>query len=142
MQPNVRKGFISIQDAVELINSDKRDSAKVDTKWLVKHIDWIEEKHNFRIPLLKTTEDKRTVRIGSKYVEVIDEYDKASLKRAIRNHYRDMVGHEYEAQNVRAVSSIADDDHGASVRPRKAKPIAKEGQLITGETITTNGADL
>lgn len=143
MQPTLPKGFISIQEAVTLINSDTRSDAKVDTKWLVEHIDWIEDKHNFRIPLMKTTSDKKVVKIGSKYVEIRDAYDREALKRAIRDHYRDMVGHEYAAQNVRAVSSVADDEVGSGVRPRKAKPIAKEGQTIgTGETITTNGANL
>lgn len=142
MQPT-RKGFITIEEAVTLINSDTRSDAKVDTKWLVSHIDWIEEKHNFRIPLMKTTADKKTIHTGSKFVEVLDDYDKATLKRAIRNHYRDMVGHEYEAPVVRATSTVADDEVGSGVRPRKSKPIAKEGAIIgTGETITTNGADM
>jgi hypothetical protein len=143
MQPATRPGFLSLEDAVALINSDSRSDAKVDTKWLVSHIDWIEEAHNFRIPLLKTTSDKRIVPCGSKYVEVTGGYEKETLKRTIRNHYRDMVGHEYDAPKVHAVSSVADDEVGTGVRPRRSKPIAKEGQAIgTGETITTNGANL
>lgn len=143
MQPTLPKGFISIDEAVTLINSDTRESAKVDTSWLVRHIDWIEEAHNFRIPLLKTTADKKIAKCGSKYVQILSAYDKEVLKRAIRNHYRDLVGHEYQKQNVRAVSSVVDDEVASGARPRKAKPIAKEGAVIgTGETITTNGANL
>lgn len=143
MQPTLPKGFISIEEAVDLINSDTRADAKVDTKWLVGHIDWIEEAHNFRIPLMKTTSDKKVVPIGSKFVEVRDAFERETLKRAIRNHYRDMVGHEYNAPVVRAMSSVADDEVAGGVRPRRSKPIAKEGQVIgTGETITTNGANL
>lgn len=143
MQPTLPKGFISIQEAVELINSDTRANAKVDTKWLVSHIDWIEVAHNFRIPLLKTTANKEIEKIGSKYVEIRDAYDRETMKRAIRDHYRDMVGREYAAPTVRAVSSVVDDEVAGGARPRKSKPIAKEGQTIgTGETITTNGANL
>lgn len=142
MQPTLPKGFISIDEAIALIHSDKRDDAKVDTKWLVSHIDWIEEAHNFRIPLLKTTTDKKIAKIGSKYVEVRTAYDREALKRAIRDHYRDMVGHEYQAQTVRATSTVVDDEVAGGARPRKSKSIAKEGQIITGETITTNGANL
>lgn len=143
MQPQLPKGFISLTDAATLINSDTRSDAKVDTKWLVSHIDWIEEAHNFRIPLMKTTSDKKVVRNGSKFVEIRTSYDKEFLKKIIRDHYRDMVGHEFEAPTVRAVSSVADDEVGSGVRPRRSRPIAKEGQTIgTGETITTNGADL
>lgn len=144
MQPTLPNGFITVEDAAALIHSDTRTEAKVDTKWLVSHIDWIEEAHNFRIPLMKTTADKKVVQIGSKYVTITTSYEKEFLKKVIRDHYRDMVGHEYNAPAVKAVSSVADDEQGGgNVRPRKSKPIAKEGTVIgTGETITTNGADL
>lgn len=145
MQPALPKGFISIDDAIELINSDTRSNAKVDTKWLVQHIDWIEEAHNFNIPLVKSDpKSKRGISVvGWKAVQIMNSYDKEVMKRAIRNHYRDMVGREYQAPAVRAVSSVADDEVSTGVRPRRAKPIAKEGQAIgTGETITTNGANL
>lgn len=144
MQPTLPNGFISIEDAVKLIQSDTRTDAKVDTKWLVSHIIWIEEAHNFRIPLMKTTSDKKVVPCGSKYVMVMTTYDKEVLKKAIRDHYRDMVGHEYDEPTVRAVSTVADEEQtGGAVRPRKSKSIAKEGAIIgTGETIKTNGADL
>lgn len=142
MQPALPKGFISIGEAVELINSDSREEAKVDIKWLVGHVDWIEEAHNFRIPLLKT-KDGKLLKCGSKFVQIMNSYDKEVMKKVIRDHYRDLVGREYQAQNVRAVSSVADDTVAGGVRPRKSKPIAKEGQVIgTGETITTNGANL
>ena len=144
MNPTLPKGFISIDEAVALIHSDTRTNAKVDTKWLVNHMLWIEEAHNFRIPLMKTTSDKKVVQAGSRYVEVRSSYEKEVLKKAIKDHYRDMVGHEYEAKLTRAVSTVADDEQGGgNVRPRRSKSIAKEGAAIgTGETITTNGADL
>lgn len=144
MQPTLPKDFLSIEDAVKLIQSDMRSDAKVDTKWLVSHIVWIEEAHNFRIPLMKTTSDKKVVKNGSRYVYVATSYEKEVLKKAIRDHYRDMVGRDYDAPTVRAVSSVADEEQsGGAVRPRKSKPIAKEGAVIgTGESITTNGADL
>lgn len=144
MQPTLPKGFISVEEAVKLIQSDSRSDAKVDTKWLVGHIDWIEEAHNFRIPLMKTTSDKKVVGIGSRYVSIMTSYEKEFLKKAIRDHYRDMVGHEYDVPVTKAVSTVADEEQsGGAVRPRKSKSIAKEGAVIgTGETITTNGADL
>lgn len=141
MQPTLPKGFITIEEAIKLINSDTRKDAKVDTKWLVSHIDWIEEKHNFRIPLMKTTDKNTVVPNGNRYVEIITSFDKELMKKTIRDHYRDMVGHEYDAPITRAVSSVADEEQsGGAVRPRKSKSIAKEGAVIgSGETITTNG---
>lgn len=144
MQPTLPKDFLTLEQAAELIRSDSRSDAKVDTKWLVLHLDWIEEKHNFNIPLMKTTSDKKVVKTGHKYVEIVTSYDREFLKKVIRDHYRDMVGHEYEAKNVRSTSTVADEeDGGGNVRPRARKPIAKAGAVIgTGETVTTNGADL
>ena len=144
MQPTLPNGFITIEDAVKLIQSDTRSDAKVDTSWLVNHIDWVEEAHTFRIPLMKTTSDKRVISLGSKYVEIMTSYDKEVLKKAIRDHYRDVMGHEYDAPVTKAVSTVADEEQtGGDVRPRKSKSIAKEGAVIgTGETIKTNGADL
>lgn len=144
MQPTLPKDFMSLEEAVALINSDSRSDAKVDTKWMVKHIDWIEEAHNFQIPLMKTTSDKRVESIGKKYVQIVTSYDKELLKKTIRDHYRDMVGREYDAPVTKAVSTVADEEQsGGAVRPRRSKSIAKEGAVIgSGETITTNGADL
>lgn len=141
MQPTLPKGFITLEEFMELIKTDTRSNPTVDTTWMVRHIDWVEENHNFRIPLIKLSADKtRNVRIGSKFVAVRDAYDRESIKRLIRDHFRDLAGHEYRAQTVRAVSSVADDEVGSGVRPRKVKPIAKEGDAIgTGETVTTNG---
>lgn len=158
MQPILPKDFLTIEDAVALINSGTRSDPKVDTKKLVESLDWIEPNHNFRIPLVRmatkeeylelinTTRNphpRELISLGSKYVEIRDGYDMERMKRVIRDHFRDMAGHEYEAQEVRAVSSVADDEVAGGVRPRKAKPIAKKGQTIgTGETITTNGANM
>ena len=144
MQPTLPKGFLSIEDAVKLIQSDTRADAKVDTKKLVQSMIWIEEAHNFRIPLMKTTSDKKVVRNGSRYVYVATSYEKEVLKKAIRDHYRDMVGRDYAAPTVKSVSTVADEEEsGGNVTPRRRKPIAKEGAIVgTGETTTTNGADL
>lgn len=142
MQPTLPKGFISIEEAVALIKSDTRSDAKVNTKWLVSHIDWIEEAHNFRIPLMKTVEGK-AVEIGSRYVAITTSYERELLKKTIRDHYRDMVGREYEEQTTRAISTVSDEEQsGGAVRPRRSKSIAKEGAAISAQNITTNGAEL
>lgn len=142
MNPSLPKGFISITDAVDLIRSETRDNPKVDVSYMAYHKDWIEEAHNFRIPLIKLANNK-IVKNGSKYVEVRSSYDKEVLKKAILDKFRELAGHEFARQNVRAVSSVVDDEVATGARPRRSKPIAKEGQAIgTGETITTNGANL
>ena len=154
----LRTGFISVNDAVALINSDKRDDAKVDTQWLTGHIDWIEEAHNFRIPVVRfaTKEEIEAQRkahpgrrpnglinLGSKYVEITTSYEKELLKKTIRDHYREMAGREYAEETTRGISTVMDEETGNSERPRRTKKtIAKEGETIgTGGSRTTNSAD-
>lgn len=151
-------GFISLDEAVKLIESDTRSDAKVDTQYLVSHLKWIEEDHNFRIPLLRnaTKEEieammknprqrpRSTISAGSVNVYIERPYHAEMLKEVIRKHYREMAGKEYESPTVRSVSSVADEEKtGGAVNPRSDKTIAKEGDTIgTGESMTTNGATL
>ena len=142
MQPNnnLAPGFVSIDDAVDLIKSDTREKPVVDMDYLVSKIVWIEVNHNFRIPKIRrlAPEDVyRTKRgkvvefenIGDVYVAVNTSFEKELLKKTILDKYRELVGHEYKEVGVRAVSTVADDAQGrAAVQPRaNAKPIAKDG---------------
>lgn len=152
-------GFITVEEAVELIKSDTRDDAKVDTQYLVSHIDWIEEAHNFRIPLvrLSTKEEIEAIRkrypgrrpsgltsLGSKTVTIMTAWEKELLKKTIREHYKEMVGRDYEKPTVRGLSSVSDEENsGGTVKPRRSsKTIAKEGETIgSGQSRVTNSAD-
>lgn len=157
MQPtNLAPGFVNIDDAVALIKSDTRANPVVDMDYLVSKIVWIEVNHNFRIPKvrrLKADEIYRTKRgkvveyenTGDVYVAINTNFEKELLKKTILDKYRELVGHEYKEAGVRAVSTVADDAQGrAAVQPRaNAKPIAKEGAVISGgEVITSNGDGL
>lgn len=158
MQNNsLPNGFIEVDKAVELIKSDTRDDAKVDTQWLVGHIDWIEEAHNFRIPTVRlaTREEvnnfmkrypgrrhRGIISTGSKYVQILTSYEKELLKKTIREHYRDMVGRDYEQLSTRGMTTVIDEESGGSEKPRRSKKtIASDGDTIgTGESRTTNSA--
>lgn len=153
---NLPPGFITVEAACELINSDTREKPVVDMDYLVAHTVWIETNHNFRIPkikMLKPEEVRRTKRgkiieyenIGDVYVAVETNYQKELLKKTILDKFKELVGHEYKEIGVRARSTVADDAQGkAAVQPRNnAKPIAKEGAVIGGgEVISSNGENL
>lgn len=141
-------GFVTIERAIEVINSDTRKDAKVDTQYLVSHLKWIEEAHNFRIPLLRnaTPEEieemrknprlkgrvRSTVPNGDLYVEVDTVYHAEMLKEAIKSHYRDMVGQDYQPTNTRGISTVADEEEtGGAVKVRANTPTTKEGADIT-----------
>ena len=153
---NLAPGFTSVDRACELIKSDTRENPVVDMDYLVSRIKWIETAHNFRIPKirrLKADEVYRTKRgkvveyenIGDVYVYIATNFEKELLRKTILDKYRELVGHEYKEQVVRAMSTVADDAQGkAAVQPRSnTKPIAKEGAIIgEGSVVDTNGAGL
>lgn len=150
---NLNPGFISIEDACELIKSDSRDNPVIDMDYISSRTVWIEVNQNFRIPKirkLKPEEVRRTKygqikdeeHIGDVYVAVTTNYERELLKKTIFDKFREMTGREYKELGVRARSTVADDAQGkAAVQPRvNTKPIAKEGAVISGgETITSNG---
>lgn len=149
-------GFITVDEAVKLIQSDTREHPVVDMDYLVSRIKWIETAHNFRIPkirMLKEDEIYRTKRgkvidyevTGNAYIYIATNFEKELVRKTILDKFRELVGHEYKEETVRAMSTVADDAQGkAAVQPRSnAKPIAKEGSMISsGETITSNGENL
>lgn len=159
MQPSTGQlspGFITVDEACKVIQSDTRENPVVDMDYLVGHIVWIETNHNFRIPKimrLKPEDIRRTARgkyieyehIGDLYVYIATNFERELLKKTILDKYKELVGHEYKELGVKARSTVADDAQGkAAVKPRvNAKPIAKEGTDIGGgEVIQSNGEGL
>lgn len=155
MQANNNPGFISVNEACELIKSDTRENPVVDMDYLVSRLNWVEVNHNFRIPKirrLKPEEVYRTKRgkikeyenIGEVNIAINTSFEKELVKKTVLDKYRELVGHEYRQPTVRAMSTVADDAQGkAAVQPRVNKPIAKEGSIIgEGATVTSNGDGL
>lgn len=155
-QTTLPPGFIGVEDAIKLIESDTRSDAKVDTQWLVSHLKWIEVDHNFRIPKLRNAtpaeiEDMRknprlrgriksTVSDGSVNVYIERAFHAEALKEAIKNHYKAMVGQDYQESIVRGTSTVADENEtGGAVKIRSVDPITKEGTDISdGVNVTAN----
>lgn len=157
MQPSISQlspGFITIDNACELIKANTRENPAIDMDYLVGHIVWIETNHNFRIPKIKRLsrdEIYRTKRgkvveyehTGDLYVYVATNFERELLRKTILDKYRELVGHDYKEIGVKARSTVADDAQGkAAVQPRNnAKPIAKEGAEIGGGTVVTSNGD-
>lgn len=151
---NLSPGFVTIDEAVELIKSDTRQNPVVDMDYLILKKKWIETAHNFRIPKVRRLAPQdvyRTKRgkiveyetIGEVNVYVATNFDKELLIKTINDKYRELVGHEYKEINTRAMSTVADDAQGRdAVRPRpNAKSIAQEGAFIGGHGITTTNGE-
>ena len=151
-------GFITVDEAVKLINTNTFDKPTVDIKYLVGHLDWIELAHNFRIPkarlitkeeyaeLIKRYPGRKPselVKVGSENVMLRTSYDVELLKKTIRDNWRECTGHEYRKGATRGITTVIDEEKGSDVKPRSTKnTIAKEGAVIgSGSTVSTNSAD-
>ena len=153
MSPNnLPVGFISVDDAKALIESDNRQNPVVDMDWLISRVKWVEVAHNFRIPKIRRLnrdEIYKTKRgkvveyehTGDVYVAINNAFEKELIRKTIMDKYKELVGHEYKELHTRAVSTVADDAQGRdAVQPRANKPIAKEGDSIgSGSEAVSNG---
>lgn len=152
------KGFIEVEEAVELIKSNAFDKPTVDIKKLANSLDWIEVNHNFAIKKMRliTKEEyaeklkqfpgrrpSELVSLGVVTTTLRSAYEVELLKKAIKDNYREVSGRMFDPKNTRGVTTVLDQESGGGARPRSSKKtIAKEGDLIgAGSTSTTNSAD-
>ena len=146
-------GFITVNQAMELIKSDTRENPVVDMDYLVSRLKWVETAHNFRIPKIRRLKPEEVYRnkrgkvieyenTGDAYIYIATNFEKELVRKTILDKFRELVGHEYREQTIKARSTVADDAQGKdAVKPRaNTKPIAKEGSVIgEGTTATSNG---
>lgn len=152
------KGFIEVEEAVELIKSNTFDKPTVDIKKLANSLDWIEVNHNFAIKKMRliTKEEyaeklkqfpgrrpSELISLGVVTATLRSAYEVELLKKAIKDNYREVSGRMFDPKNTRGVTTVLDQESGGGARPRSSKKtIAKEGDLIgAGSTSTTNSAD-
>lgn len=152
------KGYIEVEEAVELIKSNTFDKPTVDIKKLANSLDWIEVNHNFAIKKMRLiTKEEYAEKLkqfpGRKPSELISlgvvtatlrsAYEVELLKKAIKDNYREVSGRMFDPKNTRGVTTVLDQESGGGARPRSSKKtIAKEGDLIgAGSTSTINSAD-
>ena len=151
-------GFISVEEAVKLIESNTFDEPTVNIKKLASSVDWIELNHNFIIKKVRliTKEEyaeklkqfpgrrpSELVSLGVVTVTLRSAYAVELLKKAIYDNHKKVSGRAYNPVHARGITTVMDQESGGGARPRVSKKtIAKEGDVIgTGSTSTTNSAD-
>lgn len=152
---NLAPGFITVDEACELIKSDTDEKPVVDMDYLAAHDNWIEVAHNFRIPKIRRLNKDEIYRnkrgkivefehTGDAYVYIATAFEAELLKKTIHDKFRELTGKEFQSVGVQARSTVADDAQGRNaVRPRANTPIAKEGTTIGDGTVqSTNGEGL
>lgn len=116
MQPQngqLSPGFITIDEAINLINKDTRDKATVDLEWMARNIDYINEFKNFQIPLMDTNE-RGAYKKGEAYVYVATAYEKEVLKHAIRSAYKNRTGNDANVDAVHDRTTVYDPEHNTT----------------------------
>lgn len=95
--------FISIDDAIRLIDKDTRKDPVVDVDYMVNASPYIRVNGNFTIKLLTRAADGRIVENGVKFVQIASEWDKSRLKHAIFEHYKNATGKEIIEESIGAI---------------------------------------
>lgn len=110
-------GFVTVEEAINLIKKDKRDDAVVDLQFLVRNIPFLQTKHNYNIRLLKTvtdpnTKQRKVVRNGSVYVTLRTDYDTQILLRAIKDAYeeRTNISLNTDTPGLNKVTTMVDEE--------------------------------
>lgn len=118
-ESRIPTGFISFEDALALIDSDTRADAKVDIKFLMDNINFVESKHNLNIPLLKT-ENGRVFENGHVYVQIGDEAEKFAMRKKIQSHFEELSGRKIDVNQIglKRVTTMVNDENNIQGRPQ------------------------
>lgn len=131
---NLPHGFISVEEAVKLIESDTRKEPVVDVLFMVNNLPYLRVNGNFNIKLL-TRKDGKIVDNGSKFVQIENDFQRVTLEHALTEHYKQATGKEIDPEQIglSSVTSAYDDNGGSTVRPRlNDKPMTKFGDPTIG----------
>lgn len=138
---NLPNGFITVADAIKLIESDSRSDAKVDTAFLLSNLPYLRVDGNYNIKKLKH-ENGKVVEDGNVFVTISSEYDKAMLEHAITEHYKNVTGRIVDPEKIglRSITTTVDDEKNANgYLMANDKPMIKAGDdIVSGVNQTIN----
>lgn len=129
------RGFITIQQAIELIESDTRRDPVVDTAFLLRNIPYLKLGQNYNIKLLTRDDDGRIVENGSKYVQILTERDLVNLREAIGDHYKLVTGRNVDTNSIglRRMTTVSDDEKN----PAAKNIVNEESKIKFGDELST-----
>lgn len=135
MNNNLQPGFITIAEAIKLIESDTRKDPVVDGDFLVDSSPYIRVGGNFNIKLLTRAKDGRIVDNGNRYVQITSEWEKAQLVHAIFEHYKQATGKALKPEEigVHSITTAIDEDKNPTGAIREMdEPMTKVGDATVG----------
>lgn len=133
------KDFVEFDEAIKLIESDRRDHPVVDTPFLVNNIPYIREGGNYNIKLVKYDDSGKVVDNGNRFVKLENEWECLTLKKIITEHYekvsRNHTKLDYNEIGLNSFTTTIDDKTNPSGKPiTNDKPLTKYGDPTTGGT--------
>ena len=110
--------FISVEKAINLIESHTKEEPVVDFRFLADNVGRIRTARNFTIKLVAKDKDGKVSPLAPVFVGISSDYEKENLRHAIVTKYTELTGKEIEvaAIGLKTVSSVS--DRKSSVRPR------------------------
>ena len=139
MNNNIPNGFISVEDAISLIESDTRSNAKVDTAFLLRNLPYLRVDGNYTIKKLKH-ENGKVVDAGEEFVHIFSDYKRSMLEHAIIEHYKMVTGRDIDPESIgiKKLMTTVDDEKNLSGRiMQNTESSTKVGDtLVSGATKT------
>lgn len=137
MNNNVPTGFISIEEAIKLIESDTRANATVDADFLLRNLPYLRVDGNYTIKKLKH-ENGKVVEDGETFVHIDSDYHRAMLEHTIVEHYKHATGRQIDPEQIgiKKLSTTVDDEknpQGRITRNRNSK--TKFGDSLESGTV-------
>lgn len=127
-EPKLSPGFITVTEAIEMINNETRENPRVDISRLAENLEYLAPRHNFTIFLIKKGADGKIVSNGNKPIYISNEYDKTLVEHAIVSKFEELSRQKYNKDKVRKIStSVTDADSGGNAQGR---PVINQGSDI------------
>lgn len=129
--------FITVDEAIKLIESDSRENPVVDIKQMTDSYTYIELAHNFRIPLLAVNKDGFIVENGNRYITFEKEIDVLRFREAVLNHYKETTSAKYDEEAItnptKSITTVSDPETNPASIPQNNPDGAKAGDDTNGK---------
>lgn len=129
--------FITVDEAIELIESDSRENPVVDIKQMTDSYTYIELAHNFRIPLLAVNKDGFIVENGNRYITFEKEIDVLRFREVVLNHYKETTSAKYDEEAItnptKSITTVSDPETNPASIPQNNPDGAKAGDGTNGK---------
>lgn len=129
--------FITVDEAIKLIESDSRENSVVDIKQMTDSYTYIELAHNFRIPLLAVNKDGFIVENGNRYITFEKEIDVLRFREVVLNHYKETTSAKYDEEAItnptKSITTVSDPETNPASIPQNNPDGAKAGDDTNGK---------